>query len=254
MRCFDSAALTLVGSVLGLCACTPNLRGDGLFPLAEGRRWDYAVTVTHEETTEPPQRDRLTFHNRGAEEIKGEVAWRRRSASGIDYWLRSDETGIYRVASKTDLQYGPQPDAERRYVLKQPMAVGTTWEADTTVYVLQRRNEFAQTQYTRNKSIKMIYSVVAVGEKLSTAGGVAFHGDIKGWFKALDAKTGKTLWKFNAGSGISAAPMTYVLDGKQYVAVVSGRTFSIPAFFGALGERMVAASPEGGTLYVFALN
>jgi hypothetical protein len=48
--------------------------------------------------------------------------------------------------------------------------------------------------------------------------------------------------------------MTYSLDGKQYVAVVSGRTQSIPAFFGALGEKMVAASPEGGTLFVFALN
>ncbi len=48
--------------------------------------------------------------------------------------------------------------------------------------------------------------------------------------------------------------MTYVLDGKQYVAVVSGRTLSIPAFFGALGEKMVAASPEGGTMYVFKLN
>ena len=92
------------------------------------------------------------------------------------------------------------------------------------------------------------------GGMLSTAGGLVFHGDIKGWFKALDAKTGKTLWKFNSGSGITAAPMTYVLDGKQYVAVVSGRTFAIPAFFGALGERMVAASPEGGTLYVFTVG
>ena len=92
------------------------------------------------------------------------------------------------------------------------------------------------------------------GAMLSTAGGLLFHGDIKGWFKALDAKTGKTLWKFNAGSGITAAPMTYVLDGKQYVAVVSGRTFAIPAFFGALGERMVEASPEGGTLYVFSVS
>jgi hypothetical protein len=44
------------------------------------------------------------------------------------------------------------------------------------------------------------------------------------------------------------------LDGKQYVAVVSGRTQSIPAFLGALGEKMVAASPEGGTLFVFSLN
>ncbi len=92
------------------------------------------------------------------------------------------------------------------------------------------------------------------GGLLTTAGGLAFHGDLKGWFHALDAKTGKSLWKFNTGSGITAAPMTYVLDGKQYVAVVSGRTLSIPAFFGALGEKMVAASPEGGTLFVFALN
>jgi hypothetical protein len=38
------------------------------------------------------------------------------------------------------------------------------------------------------------------------------------------------------------------------VAVVSGRTQSIPAFFGELGEKMVNASPEGGTMFVFALN
>jgi alcohol dehydrogenase (cytochrome c) len=92
------------------------------------------------------------------------------------------------------------------------------------------------------------------GGVTSTAGGLVFHGDLKGTFKALDAKSGKVLWKFNTGSGISAAPMTYVLDGKQYVAVVSGRTQSIPAFLGALGEKMVAASPEGGTLFVFALK
>jgi alcohol dehydrogenase (cytochrome c) len=92
------------------------------------------------------------------------------------------------------------------------------------------------------------------GGVTSTAGGVVFHGDITGVFKALDSKTGKTLWKFNAGSGISAAPMTYTLDGKQYVAVVSGRTLSIPAFAGGIGEKMVDASPEGGTLFVFALN
>ncbi len=92
-----------------------------------------------------------------------------------------------------------------------------------------------------------------LGGMLSTAGGLVFHGDLKGWFKALDAKTGQVLWQFNAGSGISAGPMTYQLDGKQYVAVVSGRTFSIPPFFGPIGERMVAASPEGGTLFVFEL-
>jgi alcohol dehydrogenase (cytochrome c) len=92
------------------------------------------------------------------------------------------------------------------------------------------------------------------GGTLSTAGGLVFHGDVQGWFKALDAKTGKTLWKFQTGSGVSAAPMTYVLDGKQYVAVVSGRTQSIPAFLGGIGEKVVAASPEGGTMYVFTVK
>ena len=92
------------------------------------------------------------------------------------------------------------------------------------------------------------------GGTMTTATGLVFAGDIKGMFRAMDAKTGKELWKFNAGSGISAAPISYTLDGKQYVAVTSGRTQSMPAFFGKIGEKMVAASPEGGTLYVFSLN
>ena len=92
------------------------------------------------------------------------------------------------------------------------------------------------------------------GGTMTTSTGLVFAGDIKGTFRAMDAKTGKELWKFNAGSGISAAPISYTLDGKQYVAVVSGRTQSMPAFFGKIGEKMVAASPEGGTLYVFSLD
>ena len=92
-----------------------------------------------------------------------------------------------------------------------------------------------------------------LGGVLTTAGGLVFHGNVAGWFKALDAKTGKLLWQFHTGSGISAAPMTYELDGKQYVAVVSGRTHSVPPFLGAIGEKMIAASPEGGALLVFEL-
>jgi len=92
------------------------------------------------------------------------------------------------------------------------------------------------------------------GGTITTTTGLVFAGDIKGVFRAHDAKTGKELWKFNTGSGISAAPISYTLDGKQYIAVTSGRTQSMPAFFGKIGEKMVAASPEGGTLFVFALN
>ncbi|HEY7518634.1 MAG TPA: PQQ-dependent dehydrogenase, methanol/ethanol family [Methylomirabilota bacterium] len=92
-----------------------------------------------------------------------------------------------------------------------------------------------------------------LGGTLTTKSGLAFHGDIRGMFKALDARTGQPLWQFNTGSGISAAPITYELDGKQYVAVVSGRTFTIPLFLGPIGTKMVEASPEGGTLFVFEL-
>jgi len=93
-----------------------------------------------------------------------------------------------------------------------------------------------------------------VGGMLATAGGLLFHGNTEGWFKALDQTTGKLLWKFNTGSGVHAGAMTYMIDGKQYVAVVSGRTHSIPPFFGETGRKMMSASAEGGALFVFSLS
>jgi PQQ-dependent dehydrogenase (methanol/ethanol family) len=93
-----------------------------------------------------------------------------------------------------------------------------------------------------------------LGGALSTGGGLVFHGNVNGWFKARDAQTGKVLWQFNCGSGISQGPITYQLDGKQYVAVVSGRLKTPPSFLGPIGERIFAASPEGGALFVFELG
>jgi PQQ-dependent dehydrogenase (methanol/ethanol family) len=58
---------------------------------------------------------------------------------------------------------------------------------------------------------------------LVTAGDVAFYGTLDGWFKAVDAKSGKLLSKFKVGSGIVGNPITYrAPDGKQYVAVYAG--------------------------------
>ncbi|HKB71920.1 MAG TPA: methanol/ethanol family PQQ-dependent dehydrogenase [Thermoanaerobaculia bacterium] len=58
---------------------------------------------------------------------------------------------------------------------------------------------------------------------LATGGDVVFYGTMDGWFKALDARNGKELWKFKVGSGIVGNPMTYLgPDGRQYVAVYSG--------------------------------
>ena len=58
---------------------------------------------------------------------------------------------------------------------------------------------------------------------LVTAGDIAFYGTLDRWFKAVDAKTGKLLWKFHAGSGIIGQPVTYMgRDGTQYVAILAG--------------------------------
>ena len=91
------------------------------------------------------------------------------------------------------------------------------------------------------------------GGTLTTAGNLVFWGDLHGDFKAIDAKSGKVLWNKNLGSGIGAGPVTYSVNGKQYIAVVVGRTVALPAFLGEIGKKMVAATPEGGALFVFAL-
>jgi alcohol dehydrogenase (cytochrome c) len=63
------------------------------------------------------------------------------------------------------------------------------------------------------------------GSMLTTAGDLVFIGDTQGYFTAFHGRTGKVLWKMNtgaAGQGISAPAITYLLDGKQQVAVVAG--------------------------------
>src|SRR5262249_13683270 len=57
---------------------------------------------------------------------------------------------------------------------------------------------------------------------LATAGGLVFSGDWEGDLFALDARTGKVLWKFQTGGGVNASPISYALDGKQYIAVAAG--------------------------------
>jgi alcohol dehydrogenase (cytochrome c) len=66
---------------------------------------------------------------------------------------------------------------------------------------------------------------------LATAGGLVFTGDSQGFLIAFDARTGKVLWKFQTGGSVSAPPITYALDGKQYIAVAAGGSmlaFALP--------------------------
>jgi alcohol dehydrogenase (cytochrome c) len=62
---------------------------------------------------------------------------------------------------------------------------------------------------------------------LSTAGGLVFGGTNEGVFFALSATTGRPLWHFQTGAMINANPMTFALDGRQYVAIASGSTLQV---------------------------
>jgi alcohol dehydrogenase (cytochrome c) len=60
------------------------------------------------------------------------------------------------------------------------------------------------------------------GGTMTTAGGLVFFGDDAGEFEAADARTGKALWHFNTGQRMHASPMSYAVDGVQYVCIAVG--------------------------------
>ena len=59
---------------------------------------------------------------------------------------------------------------------------------------------------------------------LTTASDLLFTGGREGYFHALDARTGKLLWRASLGGQVVMAPITYQVAGKQYVSVISGHT------------------------------
>jgi PQQ-dependent dehydrogenase (methanol/ethanol family) len=102
---------------------------------------------------------------------------------------------------------------------------------------------------------------------LTTDGGVLFAGTLDGWFRAVDEATGKVLYKFHAPSGIVGNPITYMHDGKQYVAVLTGvggwaaiglaeGLSKGSEGLGAVGLTRTLSDYTnlGGTLVVFSLN
>ena len=80
-----------------------------------------------------------------------------------------------------------------------------------------------------------------MGGALATAGNLVFMGEGNGWFDAFNAKTGDKLWRFNLGAGVNAPPITYQVDGEQYIAVAAGGNFQM-------------TYPYGDTVAIFKLS
>lgn len=164
------ALVTTTALALAGCGAAPG--DDALFPLADGHRWTYRVSTVIDEA-DATLRETLVLATAGADTIDGAPSWRRRSDSGIEYWLRSDATGVYRIASRNPLEREAALDKPRRYVLRKPYVVGTEWEAPTTTYVLARKNEMPhEVRYLdKFKALPMTYRIEATGEKVRTPAG-----------------------------------------------------------------------------------
>ncbi len=88
---------------------------------------------------------------------------------------------------------------------------------------------------------------------LSTAGGIAFVGDMNRYFRAVDVKTGKILWETRLGTSVQGFPLTFSVGGKQYIAVSTGLGGGSPRMVPSTLAPEVHYPSNGNELYVFAL-
>jgi alcohol dehydrogenase (cytochrome c) len=89
------------------------------------------------------------------------------------------------------------------------------------------------------------------GAVLATGGGLVFHGDMSRRFRAFDAMTGERLWQTTLGGNVSVSTISYAVDGRQFVAVMTGDNLKVPELAGLVPE--LRRPPAHNAIYVFAL-
>jgi alcohol dehydrogenase (cytochrome c) len=97
------------------------------------------------------------------------------------------------------------------------------------------------------------YDLIPHSTLMSTGSDLLFLGTADGMVEALDAKTGKDLWKFNVGSGVHGGIISYTSGGKQYVAVASGHGTYVGRAVQSLNKEKLGSMQESMAVVVFAL-
>jgi alcohol dehydrogenase (cytochrome c) len=93
-----------------------------------------------------------------------------------------------------------------------------------------------------------------LGSLLVTGSGLLFSGDVEGNAFALDAKTGEHLWSYHTGGGISGSPISYSVNGRQYIAIPTGMGSLLAGAIQVIWPETANKLPEdASTLVVFAL-
>ena len=142
----------------------------------------------------------------------------------------------------------------------QRLLATTSPDASHRIYALAVRHEHAP----GSEQLGAVYAISAeTGETrwlhrqraatlslVATGGGLVFGGDANGRFRAFDQETGEVLWEINLGSPVSGFPVSYAVDGRQYVAVGTGGAATTPSFLQLTPELRPS---NGNNLFVFSL-
>jgi alcohol dehydrogenase (cytochrome c) len=88
---------------------------------------------------------------------------------------------------------------------------------------------------------------------LSTGGGLAFVGDLDRRFKAVDVSNGEIVWETRLATSVQGFPISFEVDGKQYIAVTTGLGGGSPRLVPSLLVPEIQPPTRGQALYVFAL-
>lgn len=153
-------------ALLALTACSGG-SSDAYFPLNVGAHWSYELVT---EMSNPPVDGMLQMSVDRQVSLGGKDVTVRRSASGVEYYLQQDASGIRRLASRVDLEEQPQLDEAPRMVLPASPAVGMEWDVPTVPLLLTRAAEFPRELKHRHKAV-MRYRIEALADTVEVPAG-----------------------------------------------------------------------------------
>jgi hypothetical protein len=174
---YKAGLLGVLCILLSSCDSSQNnvAGGADYFPLEEGRGWSYRVET--ELTGQSPTIRAFRIDNVGKKRFRGETYSVRRTSDGTDYYVRRDESGIFRYAKRTIIETRPTLDASRRMVLPMPMPdnAGKSWSVLSQTYTLHRVSPNYEPPYENIAYFHMTYSVVGLDEDVTVPAGHFKH-------------------------------------------------------------------------------
>lgn len=173
---------------------------DDYFPLNQGLRWEYQLTIEHPERLDTKQ---LVIESRGETQFKEQLVSIRQTSDGTDYYIARQADGFYRVAKRSLVESKPQLDATPRLVLPLPIsqAKGKTWSAISQPYLIERVFEGMDVMTADMLQFPMIYTVLSLDETVELPAGSFNHCVL------VEGQTDLSLYT-DARTGNSMVPIT----------------------------------------------